>query len=678
MGAGLGLNLTRALRKTARLIVCLTFLLVSCATLAGAQELVLKPDEPRSGVESFTRYLEDPRHALTIEEAIAADHAGRFSALPDGKIDFGFTDAMVWLKIPVRNGASTPRQSVLAFNVTFMHRIDAWLVTEKGADRILHQTQETPFPTRPTTDLRLAAPFTLESNQTGALYVSYWSAGGTAMPITIETPKSFAERRAATDSIHAAFYSVIGVLVLFSLLLWGAMRRPLFLLYGVHITSVLLFLMHGDGVTFRYLWPYWPEWNVIASLPLGLAMNITAGFFTRGFLDTARKYPLIDKAFLTIMAVSALTILAGFAGFERAAKMTAFPLVVAASLVYLVGGVRALEDGAPGSLYYVIGWTSISIAAGVALAVTTPLLPGSNEVTYDLVRGGIVFDSLMMAIALMVQAAKIRAERDALVKRELGTMHANMDLIHRMNALEQRHALAEAAAEASGRTLASAFHDMRQPLLSLRLAVQRLSREPAAARDAQQLEASLAYLETLADTLLTEEHGLERAQSDRTPSGAPGAEGAAAGDVVESFQAQLVLDALEQMFARDAREKGLRFACVRTSATLSAPPLALVRILSNLVANAVRNTKKGGVALGCRRRAGRIWLCVYDTGPGLTPEQHDRVVQVEADVVQNQEGRAKGLGLSIVRRLAGEHDLQIEIRTAPGKGSAFAVAVPPA
>jgi signal transduction histidine kinase len=219
---------------------------------------------------------------------------------------------------------------------------------------------------------------------------------------------------------------------------------------------------------------------------------------------------------------------------------------------------------------------------------------------------------------------------------------------------------------------------MRQPLLSLRLAVQRLSREPVAARDAQQLEASLAYLETLADTLLTEEHGLERAQSDRPPSDAPGGVAAATGDVVESFQAQLVLDALEQMFARDAREKGLRFACVRSSATLAAPPLALVRILSNLVANAVRHTKDGGVALGCRRRAGRIWLCVYDTGPGLTPEQHDRVAQVETDAAQNQEGRGRGLGLSIVRRLAGEHDLQIEIRTAPGKGSAFAVAVPPA
>jgi signal transduction histidine kinase len=82
--------------------------------------------------------------------------------------------------------------------------------------------------------------------------------------------------------------------------------------------------------------------------------------------------------------------------------------------------------------------------------------------------------------------------------------------------------------------------------------------------------------------------------------------------------------------------------------------------------------------LGCRRRAGRIWLCVYDTGPGLTPEQHDRVALAETDALQNQEGRGKGLGLSIVRRLAGEHGLQIEIRTTPGKGSAFAVAAPAA
>jgi signal transduction histidine kinase len=425
--------------------------------------------------------------------------------------------------------------------------------------------------------------------------------------------------------------------------------------------------MHADGATFRFLWPGAPHWNAFASLPLGLALNITAGFFTRAFLNTAEVYPRIDKAFLAVIAVSALTIVAGLA-FEREARILAFPLVLIAALTYLFGGVRALRDGAPGALYYVIGWTAISAAALFASVVNTPF--ATNYITFDLVRASMIIDGLMMALALMAQVSVVRAERDELLRRELAVMRANLDMVDRINALERRQALAESAAAARGRTLTSAFHDMRQPLLSLRLAVQRLAEEPAAAGDAAQLEASLSYLEELAETLLAESLA-------RDPAG--GKEGGQENkSSVETFDAQLVLDALEQMFARDARHKGLRFVCVGTKAALRAQPIVLLRILSNLTANAVKHTTDGGVVIGCRKRGERVWLCVYDTGRGLSPEKRERAPEPSRRHAAKGEAGGFGLGLSIVARLAAEHGFLIESRSAPGVGTSFAVGVLPA
>jgi signal transduction histidine kinase len=643
-----------AARRLARLGAWLTGLILAlafgAAAPAHAQELILQPNEPNRQVAAFVRHFEDPSQRLTLEDVVAADRAGRFRPLPGRSIDFGFTDARIWLKIPVRNRTAEPRPAVLALNVNYMYKLEAWLVAGGRRDRLFGLTEQTSFAGRPTDDLHLAAPFTLAPGEAGAIYISYWSAGATAMPVAIETPESFAARNASANAVHAASYAALGVFIGLSLLLAAIARSRLFVLYAIYIGSVLLFIMHADGAAFRYLWPNLPQWNAFASLPLGTALNITAALFTRAFLGTAQNYPRFDKAFLGVIVVSALTIVVGIL-FERAARLVVYPLVFASALVFLSGGVAALRDRRPGALYYVIGWATISFAALIALAVNTPF--STNYITFDLVRGSIMVDALMMTLALMTYIARLRSERDEHFRRELTAMRANMDLIDRINALEQRCALAQASAQASGRILSSAFHDMRQPLLSLRLAVQRLTREPAVAQDAARLEASLRHLETLADAVLVESLGIEDAPEE-SPSKAER----------ETFRAQLVLDALAQMFARDAEEKGLRFRCVASQAALYVEPMVVIRILSNLVANAVKYTNRGGVMVGCRRRGGLSWLCVYDTGPGLATDTFERVMMGPLDC-----------GLAIAERLAAEHGLVLEMRSSPGKGTVFSLGV---
>jgi hypothetical protein len=290
---------------------------------------------------------------------------------------------------------------VLALNVNYMYKLDAWLVAGGRRRQLLDITERTSFAGRPTDDLHLAAPFALGPGEAGAIYISYWSAGATAMPVAIETPESFAERNASANAVHAASYAALGVFIGLSLLLAAIARSRLFVLYAIYIGSVLLFIMHADGAAFRYLWPNLPQWNAFASLALGAALNITAALFTRAFLGTAQNYPRFDKAFLAVIVASALTIVVGIF-FERAARIVVYPLVFAAALVFLSGGVAALRDRRPGALYYVIGWATISFAALIALAVNTPF--STNYITFDLVRGSIMVDALMMTLALMARA----------------------------------------------------------------------------------------------------------------------------------------------------------------------------------------------------------------------------------------------------------------------------------
>ncbi|WP_337174584.1 ATP-binding protein [Paludisphaera sp.] len=113
---------------------------------------------------------------------------------------------------------------------------------------------------------------------------------------------------------------------------------------------------------------------------------------------------------------------------------------------------------------------------------------------------------------------------------------------------------------------------------------------------------------------------------------------------------------------------------------LDADPTRLTQILSNLLTNAAKYTRKGGrIALTVRREGDEAVATVKDSGVGLAPEMLSRVfdmfTQVDASVMHSQGGL--GIGLTIVKRLVELHRGRIEARSeGEGKGSEFIVRFP--
>jgi CheY-like chemotaxis protein/anti-sigma regulatory factor (Ser/Thr protein kinase) len=139
-----------------------------------------------------------------------------------------------------------------------------------------------------------------------------------------------------------------------------------------------------------------------------------------------------------------------------------------------------------------------------------------------------------------------------------------------------------------------------------------------------------------------------------------------------------MLDRLRMDFEPEAFERGLTLRIVPTTVYLFSDPVLVERILRNLVSNAIRYTKAGGVLVGARRRGKEVSLEVWDTGIGIPPEQQDRVFE-EFYQLANPERNSKkglGLGLSIVKRLVHLLSAQVDLRSVPGRGSVFKVRLP--
>nr|WP_062330924.1 HAMP domain-containing sensor histidine kinase [Herbidospora sakaeratensis] len=106
----------------------------------------------------------------------------------------------------------------------------------------------------------------------------------------------------------------------------------------------------------------------------------------------------------------------------------------------------------------------------------------------------------------------------------------------------------------------------------------------------------------------------------------------------------------------------------------------LRQIVTNLVGNVVEHTPGGSpVRIGVGTRDGEAVLVIEDHGPGLTPEEAARVFDrfSRADASRSRSGPGgAGLGLAIARSLAEAHGGRLDLRTAPGRGAAFTLAMP--
>lgn len=107
-------------------------------------------------------------------------------------------------------------------------------------------------------------------------------------------------------------------------------------------------------------------------------------------------------------------------------------------------------------------------------------------------------------------------------------------------------------------------------------------------------------------------------------------------------------------------------------------PTRLRQILYNLISNAVKFTETGEVSVEISFAEGRLRFEVCDTGIGMTPRQVEQLFTRfnQGDVSTTRRFGGTGLGLAICRELAEMMGGDIDVRTAPGVGSAFSVRVP--
>lgn len=242
------------------------------------------------------------------------------------------------------------------------------------------------------------------------------------------------------------------------------------------------------------------------------------------------------------------------------------------------------------------------------------------------------------------QQLKERARRQAEFERQL---------------LEAKNA-AEEANRSKTRFLAAASHDLLQPINAAKLYISTLTevvRSQESKGLAEKVAASFQSIESILQSLLE----ISRLEGDGAKFN------------VTEFCLDDVLTQLAVEFAPQAALKGLQFDLVGSKKWVLSDKTYLRRIVANLISNAIEYTQEGRILVGCRAKGDRLKIEVWDTGIGISKENHQVIFEEFQRLAPARDVKGIGLGLSIVERACKKLGHELTMRSKPVVGSVFAV-----
>ena len=302
------------------------------------------------------------------------------------------------------------------------------------------------------------------------------------------------------------------------------------------------------------------------------------------------------------------------------------------------------------------------IALRIARSVTEPLLEATDVVIrighgdlaarVDAVKAGPLRD---LATGINAMAVRIGLTQGELQQR---IDAATAELVAQRDA-------AERATTAKSRFLAAASHDLRQPLHALGLFVSRLIKLSWKGEQRQlidHVEESVTSLQDMLDRLL---------DISRLEAGGYRVDAA-------DFDLQPMLQRVAREFAPIAHDQHINLRVRSFPIWIHSDPRLVERVVFNLLTNALRYTRQGGVLVASRRQGEQVRIQVWDTGRGIAPELQSEIFEEYVQIGNDERDQRKGLGLglAICKRIASLLSAKIGMRSVPGRGSVFWIDLP--
>ncbi|MGE0500405.1 MAG: sensor histidine kinase [Rhizobiaceae bacterium] len=647
------------------------------ADAADRAPLVLTGPADISAVNRHLEYRIDADWRLKAEDFAGAS-AIDMQPLPGATPDFGYTSAKIWLRVRLVNATADLGEWRFLTHLAFTQQIAVYRIGADGAvTTLLDLKEDSPFDARPIDYPQIVAPFDLAPGETASILVAYHSLGASRHSMSVETPDSFAAKARVSTAKNHAFYGMMLVMIALATVALVTLRQFVFAAYAAYSFAIFIYIAHADGMAFQYLWPNFPAFNSMAASVAGSGVMIFSGLFAMSFLQTARHHPIMHRVLLAVvLTVIALDVILWTTDPKLLNRLLVYMILVSV-LSSLVAGLVAARTRFREVRFYVLAWGASLIPAALFTARFAFGVEPAFVTPYDAIRLALILDALMMGLAIFDRYNHLR---QAAMEETIAHAQRNLALGQRLAVLEQRYAEATALSRQREESVKDTVHDLRQPMHALRLSLRQMfSAQAEKATDVGQIESALGYMERL----VAERLAADAAADKPVPATANGEIPAATGKPAEGDGRpgepglHAVLRGIADMFAAEAAAKGLGLRLVLAAPDAEIASYPLMRVVANLVSNAIKYTREGRILIALRHNAGGHRVEVHDTGPGLSGAAFDQALlrnqRLERDL---DAAEGSGLGLAVAKEIAKDNDWSITSHPGRRTGASIRVDLP--
>lgn len=658
------------------LLILALFMAISPASADASERPALALTGP-AGIEALSQHFEyttDPGWQLKVGDMVGPN-AVEMRPVSGPVPDFGYTAAKIWLRLRLVNETARIDDWRFLVHVAFTQQIAIYRVGADGVvTTLLDLNEDSPFAARPINYPQIVAPFDLAPGETATLVVAYHSLGASRHSMSVETPDSFANKARVNAAKNYAFYGMMLVMMTLASVALVTLRERVFAAYAGYLFFIFLYVAHADGIAFQYIWPGFPQLNSMAASVAGSGVLVFGALFAITFLQTARYHAIVHRVLLAVIAsVLLLDIILWVTDPQLLTRLLVYMGLVSV-LSFLVAGLVAARTRFREVRFYVFAWGASLIPACLFTARFAFGFEPTAFTPYDMIRLALAVDALMMGLAVFDRYNHLRMSA---LEETLAHAQRNIALGQRLAMLEESYEQVTTSARQREESVKDTVHDLRQPMHALRLSLRQMFIAQAENKtDIGQIEAALGYMEKLVAERLADHPGEASSPSDGqhdTVSAAIRADDR--GNAGPGLHG--VLRGVADMFAPEAAEKGLELRLVLATPDAPVAAYPLMRVVANLVSNAIKYTSEGRVLIGLRRSGLGHRVEVHDTGPGL------RGADFEQALLRNQRlerdlsaADGSGLGLAVAGEVAQANNWRITSCARRTTGASISLELP--
>ena len=630
----------------------------------------------RIELATYVEYAVDPTAARTIDEM---SRSANWRSPIDGQNPaFGFSDAVYWIRLKLRNDTAGP---IVWFLQQSYPLIDSLILFEpavptaaanagnEAANEAWKRTRSgdgIPFVERPVPHRSLMFSIETPPGFSGYYYLRFESSSSLNVVLSAADPESFRRFDEGAAAFVWLYYGLILAVLLYNLFIAVTMRSASHGYFVAHSFFLLIFVSGMSGVAAQYFWPR-SVWWTNTSIPVSLGLlGISLLQFGRSFLRIKAHSLFWDRVYLFFLTALALTVTAAFFIEYRYSIVTISALnnvgiviCVLIAVPYLAIRKRSREARiALAAMFVLFFGAALNFLQTFGFIAASAL----NEYSYAV---GWVLASILLSFGL--------ADQINMLRRQLAGLNAALEKKVRLRTadLDRARVQAENANRSKSEFLANMSHEIRTPMNAILGMAEMIGDPKTPARDQEQ-QRYLSILRGAGETLMAlidDILDLSRIEAGRIELHF------APVDVREI--ARGVVD----MFRAAAQDKGLELRleiAQETPIAVRSDGGRLRQILVNLIGNAIKCTEEGHVRIAIDADGDRVRYEVSDTGPGIAPDQQALIFEafVQADSSSTRRFGGTGLGLAISRQLTELLGGRLELQSDSETGSRFYFALP--